>query len=139
MRLALENKLYNLKDAIRGGEKPPCDHTLGISILHAENGIAKGNWNADFMFLNGNGVIMGGFVSAVADTMMAYAMVSCLDEDRMFSSINLQTTFHRPVQKGMVQVEAKIERMGRNIAYATAILVQDGKEVAVANSSIMLK
>lgn len=108
-------------------------------ILYAENGTAKGNWNADSLLLNGNGVVMGGFISAVADTLMAYALTSCLDEHRVFSSINLQTTFHRPVQKGMVQVEAKIERLGKSIAYATATLVQAGKEVAVANSSIMIK
>jgi acyl-CoA thioesterase len=134
-----DRKLYNLMNVLRNGEKPPCDHTLGITILSMENGIAKGKWNADPKFLNGNGVIMGGFVSAVADTMMAYAISSLINGQRMFSSINLQTIFHRPVNTGIVDVEAKIERMGKSIAYATATLWQNGKEVAVANSSIILK
>ncbi len=135
----MNKKIFNLMDALERGKRPPCDDTLGIEILHTENGIAKGEWNAGHQFLNGNDVVMGGFITAVADTMMAYAMASCLKEPRMFTSINLQTTFHRPIQIGMVQVEAKIEREGKSIAYATCNLYQDGKEVAVANSSIMIK
>ncbi len=38
----------------------------------------------------------GGFVSAAAYIMMAYAITTLLHKDQTFVSINLHTTFHRP-------------------------------------------
>lgn len=134
------DKIYNLMDVVRNGSAPPpCDQTLGIEIVIAESGVAKGVWQVNDPFINGNGVVMGGFLSAVADTMMAYAIASCLEDGRGFASINLHTTFHRPAFKGVVEIEARVERLGRNIAYAVASLVQEGKEVATTSSSVMIQ
>ena len=39
---------------------------------------------------------------------------------------------------GEVEVEAKVERMGKSIAYVLADLFQNGKKVASVVSSIMI-
>ncbi|MDQ7861877.1 PaaI family thioesterase [Peribacillus frigoritolerans] len=74
---------------------------------YAQDGIARGVWKVDEKFINGIGVAMGGFVTSAADIMMAYAISSKLSMGQSFASIDLHTTFHRPVRLGDVQVEAK--------------------------------
>ncbi len=93
---------------VNEGVNPPnCDKTLNIRIDCAENGIARSTWKVDERHLNGNGVVMGGFISSAADITMAYAISSMLNDNQSFASINLNTTFHRPMFVGEVQVEAK--------------------------------
>jgi len=117
---------------------PPCDETMQVKVTYAEDGIAHGVWEVDEKFINGHGVVMGGFVSAAVDIMMAYAIASKLTDEEGFASINLDTTFHRPTMIGKVDITATVERKGRTIAYVTAEVKQDGKLIANSVSSIMI-
>lgn len=129
----------DLKRVVEQGLKPPhCDVTMNVKITEAEDGVARGLWHVDRTFINGHGVVMGGFVSAAADIVMAYAIVSCLEEKLSFSTINLQTTFHRPTLMGEVQLEARVKRLGRTVAYLEADVYQNEKQVASCTSSVMI-
>ena len=81
---------------------------------------------------------MGGFVTSAADIIMAYAISSKLSIGQSFASIDLHTTFHRPVRLGDVQVEAKVDRIGKKTAYVLADLFQNDKKVASVVSSVMI-
>ncbi|KAB7705664.1 hotdog fold thioesterase [Bacillus aerolatus] len=132
-------KTVNLNDVIQGNSAPPaCDTSLGVKVLEASEGYAKGVWTIEDRLLNGNGVVMGGFVAAAADILMAYAITPLLTEEQTFASINLQTTFHRPTFTGEVDVAARVEKFGRTVSYVTAELKQNGKIVASVVSSIMI-
>ncbi|MDO7487095.1 PaaI family thioesterase [Peribacillus frigoritolerans] len=121
------------------GKQPPnCDFTLQIEANYAQDGIARGIWKVDDKFINGNGVAMGGFVTSAADIIMAYAISSKLSIGQSFASIDLHTTFHRPVRLGDVQVEAKVDRIGKKTAYVLADLFQNDKKVASVVSSVMV-
>ncbi|QZT35277.1 PaaI family thioesterase [Caldalkalibacillus thermarum TA2.A1] len=117
---------------------PPCDKTINLTVLSAGNGVAKGVWQVEHAFVNGLGVAMGGFLSSAADIMMAYAIASVLTDEQTFASIDLHTTYHRPVVPGKVQVEARVERLGKQVAYLVAELTQDGKKVATAVSHMII-
>lgn len=132
-------KANDLLDVARKGAVPPnCDQTLQIQATFAEDGVAKGIWTVDEKFLNGFGVSMGGYLASAADVMMAYAMASKLAETQTFASIDLHTTFHRPVFPGEVEVIATVERFGRKVAYVTAELFQNEKKVGDVVSSVMI-
>lgn len=133
------NKDFNLMKVVtEGAVAPPCDHTLQLEVTSANDGVAKGIWRVDEPFMNGLGVAMGGFVSSAADIMMAYAVASKITKGQSFTSIDLHTTFHRPILKGEVMVEARVERMGRKVAYVVADLFQNGKKAASVVSSMMI-
>lgn len=117
---------------------PPCDDTMQVKVTYAEDGTAHGMWEVDEKFINGNGVVMGGFISAAVDILMAYAIASKLTEEEGFASIDLDTTFHRPTTVGLVHITATVERKGRTIAYVTAEVKQDDKLIANCVSSIMI-
>ncbi|MDQ0189194.1 PaaI family thioesterase [Alicyclobacillus cycloheptanicus] len=128
-----------LMEVVAGGRKPPnCDLTLQIDPVYADGGLARGVWTIDEKFVNGIGVCMGGYLAAAADTMMAYAIASSLSEHQTFSTIDLHTTFHRPAFVGTAEIEAKVERMGKRVAYLVADVTQNGKKVVSAVSSVMV-
>lgn len=117
---------------------PPCDDTMEVKVLEADEGVAHGLWKINQKFINGNGVVMGGFVVAAVDIMMAYAIASKLTDEDGFASIDLDTTFHRPTLEGEAEITATVERHGRKIAYLTAEVKQNDKIVASSVSSMIL-
>jgi acyl-CoA thioesterase len=130
----------DLLRVVRGElEAPPCDGALGVTVVDVKDGTARAEWRAEPSLLNGHGVVMGGFVSAAADVAMAYAMASCLTDDQSFASITLQTTFHRPAAPGKLDIVAKVERLGRTIAYVIADIYQNERHVATATSSVLIR
>lgn len=132
-------KVADLLDVVNKGAVPPnCDLTLQIKPTFAEDGVAKGIWTVDEKFLNGFGVSMGGYLASAADIMMAYAMASKLQENQTFATIDLHTTFHRPIFPGEVEVQATVERFGRKVAYVVAELFQNDKKVGDVVSSVMV-
>lgn len=129
----------DLVEVVTLGRKPPnCDITLQVEATYASDGVARGVWKVDEKFLNGNGVTMGGFVASAADIIMAYAISTKLSPNQSFASIDLHTTFHRPVLPGEVMIEATVERIGNKTAYLVAELVQNGKKVSSVVSSVII-
>ncbi|PAV28910.1 thioesterase [Virgibacillus profundi] len=127
------------KVADRKIKPPPCDDTMQITVHESFDGIAYGTWKVDRKYINGIGVAMGGFLSSAADIMMAYAISSKLTDQYGFASINLDTTFHRPVVEGEVDITARVERLGRTLAYVVSELKQNNKIAATCISSILIK
>lgn len=129
----------DLRDVVRKETPaPPCDHYMNVSVKEASEGKSRGIWTVTDEMINGNGVAMGGFSGAAADIMFAYAISSQLEMDEVFASINLNTTFLKPVIRGEVEILCWIHKKGRTAAYGSATLMQNGKTVAEATSSIMI-
>lgn len=126
-------------DAVLKKIPPPnCDITLQIEPILSKDGHSKANWTIDDKFNNGIGVTMGGFLSAATDTVMAYAIASVLAPNESFVSVDLHTTYHRPVMPGTAMVEARVERKGKRIAYLTAEVFQNDKKCCSSTSSVMI-
>ncbi|MDA3129026.1 PaaI family thioesterase [Aliibacillus thermotolerans] len=135
-----DRKLIDLKDVVNHQAAPPaCDITLKIEVEDAQDGRATTIWKPDESFVNGVGVVMGGYVSSAADITMAYAISSILEENQTFGSINLNTTFHRAVFPGEVIVHATVKKQGRSVSYVEAELFQNEKLVATATSSVSIR
>ncbi|WP_338469674.1 PaaI family thioesterase [Niallia sp. XMNu-256] len=130
---------YDLVSVVQKKIVPPnCDQTLQIEPTFAHDGYAMALWMIDDKFINGHGVVMGGFLAAATDTIMAYAIASLLDANQTFASIDLHTTFHRPLLRGTAKLEAKVERKGNKTAYLTAEVFQNEKKCCSSVSSIMI-
>ncbi|AIC93418.1 MULTISPECIES: PaaI family thioesterase [Shouchella] len=119
-------------------EPPPCDTFTGVEIVEAHEGMAHAIWRPTEQMLNGNGVVMGGFVSSAADVAMAYAISSLMNDKQLFASVTLNVAFHRPALPGEIEVKAVVEKFGRTMSYVTANLYQNDKLVASAVSSVLV-
>ena len=117
-------------------DPPKSDRLLGITLLEAKDGRAVGNWKIEEHLLNANGIVISGFITATVDIMMSYAITTLINEDETFSSINIATTFHKPLHIGLVKIEANVQKFGSFISYLSATITQE-EEKTVDALSIM--
>ncbi|WP_338472254.1 PaaI family thioesterase [Niallia sp. XMNu-256] len=127
--------LINLHKVISKEIEPPkCDRLLGISLIEAKDGQAIGHWKIEEHLLNANGIVIGGFITATVDIMMSYAITTLINENQTFSSINIATTFHQPLQLGLVEIEAKVQKFGSFISYLSTTMTQENQKTGEAIS-----
>jgi uncharacterized protein (TIGR00369 family) len=89
--------------------------------------------------INFGGVVQGGFLIAMMDDAMGFNSFVSLDMASMQSSIDIHTHFLRPVEYGRIEVEARVVKAGRSVAFVEAELFDKNGELAArAVSSIKL-
>lgn len=120
---------------------PPSAKWLGMEVL---------SWDREAMKLrlafepprdviNFGGVVQGGFLIAMMDDAMGFNCFISLGMANRQASIDIHTHFLRAVQYGRVEVEARVVRAGRSVAFLEAELFgPDGELAARATSSMKL-
>jgi len=91
--------------------------------------------------VHGGGVLCGQAMLAAADTAMLLAMIVALGEFRPMTTVQLQTSFVRPVPKDAesVTVIARVLRLGKTLSYGEVdFRTADGKLAAHATTTYAL-
>jgi len=91
--------------------------------------------------VHGGGVLCGQAIMAAADTAMVLAMTADLGGFRPMTTVQLQTSFLRPVPRDTpeVLITAKILRRGKSLAFGEiSIGTPDGKLAAQATTTYAL-
>jgi len=83
---------------------------------------------------SGGRVLQGGIVTAWMDSAMAM-VVYAHDASCLVSSLELKVSFLEPVGNGAFEVEARILRQGRNIAFLEADVWSDERKLHARASS----
>ena len=91
--------------------------------------------------VHAGGVVCGQALMAAADTAMVIAMISDLGEFRPMTTVQLQTSFLRPVPRDAVEVRitATLLRRGKSLAFGEiSMRTPDGKLAAQATTTYAL-
>ena len=91
--------------------------------------------------VHGGGVLCGQAMLAAADTAMLLALVAQMGEFKPVTTVQLQTSFLRPVPRGTphVTVTGRVLRHGRTLSYGEVeIRTPDGKLAAHATTTYAL-
>jgi len=91
--------------------------------------------------VHAGGVLCGQAILAAADTAMLLAMIAELGEFRPMTTVQLQTSFVRPVPKGSsaLSIVARVLRRGKTLAYGEVEFnTPDGKLAAHATTTYAL-
>ena len=91
--------------------------------------------------VHGGGVLCGQAIMSAADTAMLLAMIAQLGEFRPMTTVQLQTSFVRPVPKDAmsVAVNARVLRFGKSLSYGLVdFTMRDGKLAAHATTTYSL-
>jgi uncharacterized protein (TIGR00369 family) len=91
--------------------------------------------------VHGGGVVCGQALMAAADTAMVIAMIADLGEFRPMTTVQLQTSFLRPVPRDAaeVRITATVLRHGKSLAFGTVSLhTPDGRLAAQATTTYAL-
>ena len=91
--------------------------------------------------VHGGGVLCGQAIMAAADTAMVLAMIAELGEFRPMTTVQLQTSFLRPIPADVAEVglTARVLRRGKSLAFGEiSVRTPDGKLAAQATTTYAL-
>lgn len=120
---------------------PPIMITLGYRPIEFEIGRVTFKAELDGRAYNPIGVIHGGFISTLLDTVAGCAVHSTLPAGTGYTTIDLKVNFLRPLvaELGEVTAVGKIISSGRRTALAAGeIFDRDGKLCAYATSTCLI-
>ena len=120
---------------------PPIAMLLGMQMREIEIGRVVFECEPDESAYNPIGVVHGGLVCTLADTVAACAVHSTLDLGVSYTSIDLNVSYLRPVTSGsgILRATGHVTKPGRRVAFSRAEIVDEaGKLVATATSSCLV-
>jgi len=120
---------------------PPITRLFGMDITELERGRVVFTCTPDESAYNPIGVVHGGLVCTLADTVAACAVHTTLDAGVGYTSIDLNVSYLRPVtsQSGELRATGVVTKAGRRVAFSSAEIVDGhGKLVATATSSCLI-
>lgn len=104
---------------------------LGLDPVHAEDGLLRLTLPVAPALVHVGGVMCGQASMAAADTAMVLLMMRELGEFRPMTTVQLQSTFVRPVSGRSCTIEARLLRRGRNLAFGRIDLFDEQGRLAV--------
>ncbi len=129
--------------AIRDGvlAPPPMATVFGFRIAELEPGSIVFECEPDGSSYNPLGVVHGGLVCTLADTVCGCAVHTMLPAGTSYTSIDLTVSYLRAVtlESGTLRATGVARKVGRRVAFSEASIVDGlGREVATATSSLLV-
>jgi|GEM_PF-2540493 len=110
-----------------------------INSYDADSGVLTVGFSLGSNFLNDNGVVMGGIVSAALDLAMAMTVMAYTAEEVAVATTNLQTQFFRACLPGNHVAKSRLVKTGKRIAFCEAQLFDRNQmHIATATSTNQL-
>ena len=108
-----------LLDATLAKVVAPWVADLGLRVLDARPGEVELELPVSPPLVHGGGVLCGQAMMAAADTAMILAIVTRLGEFRPMTTVQLQTSFLKPVagDSARTQISARVLRLGKSLAF----------------------
>jgi uncharacterized protein (TIGR00369 family) len=120
---------------------PPIALLLGMRPRHVEQGEVVFECTPDESVYNPLGVIHGGLVCTLADTVAGCAVHTTLEAGVAYTSIDITVNYLRPVtlESGTLVATGRVTKPGRRIALAAAEVHDEaGRLVATATSNCLI-
>ncbi|CAD5109227.1 PaaI family thioesterase [Zestomonas carbonaria] len=128
---------------IREGKlpEPRAAQTLGMKILSVDpdSGELEAEFEGKDEFTNPAGNIQGGFLSAMLDDTMGPALSSLLSEGEFAPTVNLNVQFLAPAKPGKLHAIGRVVKRGGGVCYLSGELSQDGRTVATATATAVVR
>jgi len=118
-----------------------CVKRLGLRVESVEPGQVRLSLPVTADIVHAGGVVCGQAILAAADTAMLVAMIAQLGEFRPMTTVQLQTSFVRPVPQSVTQIAvlARVLRQGKSLSYGDVeFRSEDGKLAAHATTTYAL-
>ena len=118
---------------------PPVMRLLGMRLAEIDAGRAVVTMTTDpAAHANPMGTIHGGILCDIADAAMGIAFASTLGDGESFTTLELKTSFVRPVWQTTLRAEATVLQRGRTVGIVECTVTDaDGKMVARASSTCL--
>ena len=129
--------------ALRDGTLPPAPIASLFLMVPTEvdDGLVVFECRPDESAYNPIGVVHGGLVCTLADTVTGCAVHSTLESGVSYTSIDITVSYLRPVTRdsGVLRATGRVAKRGRRVAFAAAEIEDgDGRVVATATSTCLV-
>ena len=137
-RLGMQLRGIDFLGAMQRGEvpPPPIASLLGFAVCELEVGRVVFECTPDQSHYNPIGMVHGGLICTLADTVIGCAVHTTLDQGFTYTSIDLDVSYLRPVTgtSGVLRATGRVTKPGRRVAFAAADIV-DGTDKVVATAT----
>ncbi|MEM7767369.1 MAG: PaaI family thioesterase [Pseudomonadota bacterium] len=119
-------------------KRPPCSDTLGMRLeaVDQEAMALTMVFDVSDRFANPTGAIQGGFITAMLDEAMSTCVIIASNVTMTAPTLELKTSYLRPLFPGAARVEAHIVKMGKSAAFMESECFDPGgKLVAKATAT----
>jgi acyl-CoA thioesterase len=103
---------------------------FGLSVEDASAGTVRLGWRAGPEHLNLQGLVHGGVLATLADIAMGLAVRTAIEPGRRHVTIELAVHYLRPAAQGDIEVIGRAIRVGSQIGYAEADVMQGQRLLA---------
>jgi uncharacterized protein (TIGR00369 family) len=120
---------------------PPVAELIGLEAVQVEEGQTVFRLQARRdKHANPMGTLHGGIICDLADGAMGIACASTLELGESFTTVELRTSFFRPVKDGLLEARARVVNGGKTVVYAECdvVLLPEGKLVAKSSCTCMI-
>lgn len=111
---------------------------LGMELEELRAGYARFRMPVRENYMQGNGVMQGGLIVAMADETIAHAIMSLLDPHEEIATVELKNNFIAAVKQGILTAEATVFKKGRSIVIGDCIVMTDGGNPVSRTSATFL-
>jgi uncharacterized protein (TIGR00369 family) len=119
-------------DALAQFDSVPVNRELGFRVVHCAADSCRVAMAARAQHAQGEGLIQGGVITALADTAAVYLLLAQLGPLRTCTSIEFKLNFLNPARPdaGELLATATAKKRGRSVAVCAVDVEQAGKLVA---------
>ena len=113
----------------------PISELMGLEVQPGGPGEAEIYLNANQKMHNPMGFVHGGVIALLADAAMGIAFGRTLEEDKhSFATVELKTSFLRPVKSSRLRASAKLVQRGLRIGFVECQITNErGKLIATGS------
>ena len=114
---------------------------MGMRMVEVEPGSVVFECEPDEAVYNPIGMVHGGLVCTLADTVSACAVQTTLEKGFTYTSIDLNVSYLRAMtaDSGVLRATGVVTKSGRRVAFASAEIIDStGKVVATATTSCLV-
>jgi uncharacterized protein (TIGR00369 family) len=133
-----ETKRERALRILRSRPFAPASALLGQKLLDCDpdRGWARVGYVAKPEFMNGIGVVQGGFLTAMVDEAMAIACIVKGDFGIIIPTLELKVSFLNGGKAGDLVAEGQVEKLGKSVAFLSGRLYDaDGEVVVTATAT----
>lgn len=130
-----------LEDMIQGKvSPPPIAQLLGFKVTNYCDGCTTVEMEITGKYWNPMKTLHGGVYCDLADAAMGFSFLTTLNEDELFTTVDLRINYLKPVTTGKLIASSKIIKRGKRLGYMECEIVNEqGKLVAKASSTCIIQ
>ncbi len=120
---------------------PPIGRTLGYRLHAVEEGRVTFRGTPEFEMTNPMGTVHGGWYGTLLDSAMACAVMTCVPQGSVYTTLEYKINILRPIPLGMeIDCTAGVDHAGRStgISHGEIRGVEDGKLYATGSTTCII-